>query len=109
MDCNAKRYQSSRKAKDRKQRFLEIGKIDESCRCKMAAKEKNAFARAPKFSELPEEVVIEIMSYFSLKDLLRFRQVIQTFNVPIPLESGTAMQCLICRFPYFKSKYLKLL
>ena len=71
------RYQKNRKGKERKHRFLEMDRKDSRCCCGLkGSKEKKVLSRAAKFSDLPEEIIIEIISYFSLRDLLRFKQVI---------------------------------
>ena len=72
------KHQTVRKARERKHRLLEIDRKDIPCHCGLNGnKERRVFRRSPRFSDLPEEIVIEIVSYFSLRDLLRFRQVIQ--------------------------------
>jgi len=76
MDSKSKKHQSNKKAKERKQRLLEMDRKSCCCNCgDRGSEEKKSFHRAVKFSHLPEEIIIEILSYFSLRDLLRFKQV----------------------------------
>lgn len=71
------KHQKNKKGKERKHRFLEMDRKDNHCCCGLkGSKEKKAPSRAAKFSDLPEEIIIEIISYFSLRDLLRLKQVI---------------------------------
>ncbi len=48
--------------------------MDCSC-CEVKSKAKNIPRKPPQFKDLPEEVLLEIASYFSLKDLTSFGQV----------------------------------
>ena len=81
MDYISKKRQSNKKAKERKQRLLEMDRKSCCCNCgDRGNREKKTFGRATKFSDLPEEIIIEILSYFSLGDLLRFKQVINSWT-----------------------------
>ena len=68
-----------KKARQRRKKVLDLTKNECCCDLKSKKNLKNIAKKPARLRELPEEIVLKIAEYLSLKDLLVFGQVCVTF------------------------------
>eukprot|EP00794_Sanderia_malayensis_P016450 gene16450-18083_t len=69
-----KTIHTRKKEREKRRMLLELGKAECCCDLKCKAHQKSA-KKLAQFRDLPEEIILTIASFFTLKDLLAFSQV----------------------------------
>ena len=78
MEKREQTFFTRRKAKVRREKLLEQSRTE--CNCKPKKSKKTAAKDQAQFTDLPDEILLQIFSYFSLKELLAFCQVKNIFQ-----------------------------